>query len=49
MDVCGLMAVRVNEDIRELSFEYETPGMTAGKVLSLIGVLVFVLYCMRSD
>ena len=43
VDVCGLMAVRVNEDIREISFEYETPGMTAGKALSLIGVLVFVL------
>lgn len=40
----GFMALRVPSGISEISFEYHTPGATAGIILTIAGVLISAAY-----
>ena len=47
IDVCGLMAVKVSGSVKEVIFEYETPGFVVGAGISLTGFLLLILYCIN--
>lgn len=40
----GFMAVKCDEGINEIVFEYETPGLKSGAIISLIGLIVLLGY-----
>ena len=39
------MAVKCDAGENEIVFSYETPGLKAGKVISIIGVIILAAYC----
>ena len=40
----GFMAVKCDEGVNEIVFEYQTPGLKYGAIISVFGLLVFVIY-----
>ncbi len=44
----GFMAVRCNAGENEIRFDYKTPGLSAGVVISLVSLLVLLIYWVLS-
>ncbi len=40
----GFMAVKVPKGTAEIRFEYKTPGLNIGALVSLLGVLILAIY-----
>ena len=40
----GFMAVKCDEGVNEIVFEYETPGLKYGFIITIVGLLIFSLY-----
>ncbi len=48
IDICGFMAVPVEEGENEIVFTYVTPGLAEGKMITLAAALISVLYVLAS-
>ena len=44
LDICGFMAVRIHEGENRIEFTYTVPGLFAGIIISLAGLLAAAVY-----